>query len=158
MSEEPIWESKDGQFIITFSHKFSNVPESTTFMAFCLPWSYEEIQSQLFRIEKHIERIAIYNQSHRYSAHSGCKTPEEKLSEIYFHRELLCHTLGGRRLDLITISDSKYQLQEQEERFDPLLFPDKTHPRPMKYTHKKVKVLLLEVSISITKLWLLLFI
>ncbi|WAR24219.1 CBPC5-like protein [Mya arenaria] len=44
---------------------------------------------------------------------------------IYYHRELLCHSLDKQRMDLITISSCHGLLNETEPHFDPRLFPDR---------------------------------
>lgn len=84
---------------------------------------------QLLSIEKTLIQPSLYHGDLSYAMH--------RPSAIYFHRELLCHSLCGHRVDLITITDYDHILLEREERFDPLLFPNKTELRPHKFSKKK---------------------
>lgn len=61
---------------------------------------------------------------------------------IYYHRELLCHSLEQRRVDLITVSDCS-GLGQEEPRFDGRLFPDKSTPRCRSFPNKQVSHLTL---------------
>ncbi len=67
---------------------------------------------------------------------------------IYYHRELLCHSLDQRRIDLITISACNNISFKREPKFDPKnLFPvaDKNDPTSSKrcYAFEKKKVYVL---------------
>lgn len=57
---------------------------------------------------------------------------------IYYHRELLCHSLDKLRIELITISSCKGIMDTEEPRFDENLFPDKDAKRCKKFQGKRV--------------------
>lgn len=59
------------------------------------------------------------------------------LLPISFHRELLCYTLQGRRVDLLTISSLRGITDEREPRLDGL-FPDTATERAHCFIGKKV--------------------
>ena len=65
---------------------------------------------------------------------------------IYFHRELLCYSNDGLRVELLTVSDLRGITDEVESRFDEKLFPDKDHPRCRVFEGKRVqqKILLFQ--------------
>ena len=69
----------------------------------------------------------------------GRPIPDVKvdLNEIYYHRELLCRSLEGRRVDLVTVS-SHHGLTSNEEPRLPGLFLDSDTPRARKFKGKKV--------------------
>ncbi|RNA14402.1 cytosolic carboxypeptidase 5 isoform X5 [Brachionus plicatilis] len=64
---------------------------------------------------------------------------------IYYHRELLCHSLDKRRIDLVTVSACNDLTFESEPRFDPeCLFPKcqaAANPRCLKFDNKRVYVI-----------------
>ena len=60
-------------------------------------------------------------------------------NKIYYHRELICHSLEGRRVDLVTVSSHHGITSEEEPRLDEL-FPDKTVDRARRFKEKKVRV------------------
>ena len=66
--------------------------------------------------------------------YSGCN------HDIYYHREVLCYSLEGRRVDLITISSCDGMVDECESRLAGL-FPDTSTPRAKKFSGKKVRKL-----------------
>ena len=53
--------------------------------------------------------------------------------DIYFHRETLVESLEDRDMDMITVSSTTAMLSEKEPKFNKLLFPKKTQPRPYKF-------------------------
>ncbi|CAH8561604.1 unnamed protein product [Schistosoma rodhaini] len=207
--DKPIWELVNGQFLLTFIHRFQDPRGSITYFAFCYPWTYNEMQTQLNKLDSifHYNKnknINVNNESlcNKYNtmklnpinnndkfedpfinssdllrsfnmnktkmingtvntiptssalssslscssssslSSSSCDPkcfPENDLfDKIYFHRELLCYSLEGRRIELLTITDWSRCTFVEEDRFDPLLFPDLDKSRPWKFTNKKV--------------------
>lgn len=57
--------------------------------------------------------------------------------DIYYTRECVCHSLEGRRIDLLTIS-SHHNISEEREPRLKNLFPDENIPRPFSFLEKKV--------------------
>jgi len=57
---------------------------------------------------------------------------------IYYKRELLCRSLDGHRIDLITVSDCRGMSDVEEPRFDSRLFPDTSTRRCRMFSGKKV--------------------
>jgi len=94
---------------LTIVHTFE-ADDEETFFAFCLPYSYTQLQSQLLAYERRFAPSAAA------SAAAG----------VYFHRELLTHSLEGRRVDLITISSHRGRLGTVTEPDVPGLFPPPT--------------------------------
>ena len=137
ITEDPVIETVDGQCAVTFAHRFSQQQHSVTYFAFSYPWTYLDTQLQLKRIENMLN-FAMTNTKTALVASDEA----QPISSIYFHRELLCYSLCGRRIDLLTISDNSHKLKETEDRFDPLLFPETSTPRPYKFAKKKVRLLL----------------
>ncbi|CAH8541433.1 unnamed protein product [Schistosoma bovis] len=215
--DKPFWELVNGQFLLTFIHRFQDPRGSITYFAFCYPWTYNEMQTQLNKLDS----IFHYNKNENVNVNSKslcnkyntmklsqisnndksedtCKSSPELLTslnmnktkmnngtvditltsfalssslssssssssssslssspssssydpkcfpendlfdKIYFHRELLCYSLEGRRIELLTITDWSGCTFVEEDRFDPLLFPDLDKSRPWKFTNKKV--------------------
>ncbi|CAI2728602.1 unnamed protein product [Schistosoma spindalis] len=214
--DKPFWELVNGQFLLTFIHRFQDPHGSITYFAFCYPWTYNEMQTQLNKLESifHYNKnvgISVNNKSlcNKYNTmklsqinnndkfEDTCKNSPELLTsfntnktkmingtvditrtsstlssslscscssspsssssspssssydpkcfpendlfdKIYFHRELLCYSLEGRRIELLTITDWSGCTFVEEDRFDPLLFPDLDKSRPWKFTNKKI--------------------
>ena len=92
-----------------FEHFFECEPEQVTYFALTYPFSYTDCQNMLEQYEK------------QYENHP----------KIYFHREHLVNSLGGRRIDLLTITMKGSNISDSED-YIPDLFPDKK-PRPHKF-------------------------
>lgn len=58
---------------------------------------------------------------------------------VHPHRELVCRSLEGRRIDLLTVSSYDGMAREREPRLDKL-FPDPSIERAYSFTGKKVGV------------------
>jgi hypothetical protein len=66
-----------------------------------------------------------------------CYSPKDS---IYYHRELLCHSMDKLRIDLVTVSSCHGISSENEPRFDHNLFPEKDTPRCKKFHGKRVRM------------------
>lgn len=64
-------------------------------------------------------------------------SPHSPLDSIYYHRELLCHSLDKLRVDMLTITSCHGMLEKREPRLDKL-FPDTSTPRPRRFAGKRV--------------------
>lgn len=58
---------------------------------------------------------------------------------VYYHRELLCHSLDGNRVDLLTVTNCSGMQEEREPRL-PKLFPDTNTPRSHCFSGKRVEL------------------
>lgn len=123
--DRPTFQMVDNQFILSFAHRFLDCRGATTYFAFCFPFSYEESQEMLAGLDDRFSDCRLMS--------PGSSSPDS----IYYHRELLCHSLDGLRVDLLTISSSHGMMEEREPRLDKL-FPDRSNPRPYRYTGKRV--------------------
>ncbi|KAM5292255.1 cytosolic carboxypeptidase-like protein 5 isoform 1-T1 [Ctenodactylus gundi] len=121
--ERPTFEMTDTQFVLSFVHRFVEGRGATTFFAFCYPFSYSDCQDLLNQLDQRFPE--------NHPAHSS------PLDTIYYHRELLCYSLDGLRVDLLTIS-SCHGLQEEREPRLEQLFPDTSTPRPFRFTGKRI--------------------
>ena len=86
---------------LRFSYTFPSrtTAETRTFFAFALPWSFTEHQACLEDLER---RYAVpHNPCRRTSPTSACSCRDDTL---YFHRDVLTHSLDGRPIDLLTIT------------------------------------------------------
>ncbi|VDQ01473.1 unnamed protein product [Trichobilharzia regenti] len=199
--DRPLWEIVNGQFLLTFVHRFLDPRGSITYFAFCYPWTYNEMQLQLSKLDVifHYNKVDTDKENlilHKCnegnevkndkfdgignnvvipelvtsstvnttaaitgeiadvttlsatssSSSSSTSSEDEKFCQsekglfdkIYFYRELLCYSLEGRRIELLTITDWSGCTYVEEDRFDPLLFPEINKNRSWKFTNKKV--------------------
>ncbi|XP_021563122.1 cytosolic carboxypeptidase-like protein 5 [Carlito syrichta] len=67
-------------------------------------------------------------------SHQHCHSP---LDTIYYHRELLCYSLDGLRVDLLTVTSCHGLREDREPRLGQL-FPDTSTPRPFRFTGKRI--------------------
>uniref|UniRef100_A0A3B4WSK0 Cytosolic carboxypeptidase-like protein 5 n=1 Tax=Seriola lalandi dorsalis TaxID=1841481 RepID=A0A3B4WSK0_SERLL len=118
--DRPTSEIVENQFILSFTHRLLEVRGATTYFSFCYPFSYSECQEMLQQLDESYPNAA-------------------KLSPIsvYYHRELLCHSLDGNRVDLLTVTNCNGMHEEREPRL-PKLFPDNNTPRPHRFSSKRV--------------------
>ncbi|CAH1772928.1 unnamed protein product [Owenia fusiformis] len=123
--DKPSWEMVDGQFILTFTHRFLEFRGATTYFAFCFPHSYNEAQEKMNVLDSKFD-------------HCKNLTPKSPPDSIYYHRELLCKSLDNLRVDLLTISSCHGLTDEEEPRFDSKLFPDTDTPRCKIFKNKRV--------------------
>lgn len=111
---------------LTFDYTISDSHKRTTYFAFCFPFSYTECQQMLNRLD---QQFAPRQQD------SICHPPQPE--SIYYHRDLLCHSVEGRRVDLLTVSSHHGITEEENSRLEGL-FPDETVQQARKFTGKKV--------------------
>ncbi|XP_074471125.1 cytosolic carboxypeptidase-like protein 5 isoform X3 [Sebastes fasciatus] len=122
--ERPTAEIVDNQFILSFTHRLSETRGATTYFSFCFPFSYSECQEMLQQFDKSYPNAAQLS-------------PSSAPGSVYYHRELLCHSLDGNRVDLLTVTNCNGMQEEREPRL-PKLFPDTNTPRPQRFSSKRV--------------------
>ncbi|XP_071964054.1 cytosolic carboxypeptidase-like protein 5 isoform X2 [Antedon mediterranea] len=119
--ERPTFENVDGQFILSFMYRFEH-RFSSVYFAFCYPFSYTEYQQKFEAIECRFSKQPVNK-----------NLPDD----IYYHRELLCHSLDKLRVDLITITSHHGITNKREPRLTNL-FPDIHTPRACVFEKKRV--------------------
>ncbi|NWU96889.1 CBPC5 protein, partial [Upupa epops] len=112
------------QFVLSFVHRFLEHRGATTYFAFCYPFSYTELQEMLARLDRRFQECRHLS-------------PSSPLDSVYYHRELLCHSLDKLRVDLLTVTSCHGMLEKREPRLDKL-FPDTSTPRPRCFAGKRV--------------------
>ncbi|XP_043962427.1 cytosolic carboxypeptidase-like protein 5 isoform X3 [Gambusia affinis] len=122
--DRPTVETVNNQFILSFTHRLLDVRGTTTYFSFCYPFSYSECQEMLQQLDE------SYPNAARLSPSSAPGT-------VYYHRELLCNSLDGNRVDLLTVTNCAGMWDERETRL-PKLFPDTNTPRPHRFPDKRV--------------------
>lgn len=110
----------DGQFQLSFLYRFPEQKQMVCYFAFCYPYSYEDTQEYLHQLDTKLK------------TKPGIATPS-----IYYNRELICKSIDGLRVDLITVSSRKGILNDLEPRLDGL-FPDLQTKRANRFKGKKV--------------------
>ncbi|XP_049640857.1 cytosolic carboxypeptidase-like protein 5 [Suncus etruscus] len=121
--DRPTYEMTETQFVLSFVHRFLEGRGATTFFAFCYPFSYSDCQDLLSQLDQRF-----------LENHPPQSSP---LDTIYYHRETLCYSLDGLRVDLLTVSSYHGLLEDREPRLE-LLFPDTSTPRPFCFTGKRI--------------------
>ncbi|KAM6326840.1 cytosolic carboxypeptidase-like protein 5 isoform 7-T7 [Alca torda] len=122
--ERPTFEMVETQFVLSFVHRFLEHRGATTYFAFCYPFSYTECQEMLAQLDGRFQECRHMS-------------PSSPLDSVYYHRELLCHSLDKLRVDLLTITSCHGMLEKREPRLDKL-FPDTATPRPRRFAGKRV--------------------
>ncbi|XP_009708464.1 PREDICTED: cytosolic carboxypeptidase-like protein 5, partial [Cariama cristata] len=112
------------QFVLSFVHRFLEHRGATTYFAFCYPFSYTECQEMLAQLDGRFQECRHMS-------------PSSPLDSVYYHRELLCHSLDKLRVDLLTVTSCHGMLEKREPRLDKL-FPDTATPRPHRFAGKRV--------------------
>ncbi|XP_060165042.1 cytosolic carboxypeptidase-like protein 5 isoform X2 [Globicephala melas] len=121
--DRPTFEMTETQFVLSFVHRFVESRGATTFFAFCYPFSYSDCQDLLNQLDQR------FLENH--------PTHSSPLDTIYYHRETLCYSLDGLRVDLLTISSCHGLREDREPRLEQL-FPDASTPRPFRFTGKRI--------------------
>uniref|UniRef100_A0A087X6J3 Cytosolic carboxypeptidase-like protein 5 n=1 Tax=Poecilia formosa TaxID=48698 RepID=A0A087X6J3_POEFO len=122
--DRPTVETVNNQFILSFTHRLLDVRGTTTYFSFCYPFSYSECQEMLQQLDESYPNAAQLS-------------PSSAPGTIYYHRELLCNSLDGNRVDLLTVTNCAGMWDERETRL-PKLFPDTNTPRPHRFPDKRV--------------------
>ncbi|KAM6271254.1 cytosolic carboxypeptidase-like protein 5 isoform 3-T3 [Spheniscus humboldti] len=122
--ERPSFEMVETQFVLSFVHRFLEHRGATTYFAFCYPFSYTECQEMLAQLDGRFQECRHMS-------------PSSPLDSVYYHRELLCHSLDKLRVDLLTVTSCHGMLEKREPRLDKL-FPDTSTPRPRRFAGKRV--------------------
>ncbi|XP_023285700.1 cytosolic carboxypeptidase-like protein 5 isoform X1 [Seriola lalandi dorsalis] len=122
--DRPTSEIVENQFILSFTHRLLEVRGATTYFSFCYPFSYSECQEMLQQLDESYPNAAKLS-------------PISAPGSVYYHRELLCHSLDGNRVDLLTVTNCNGMHEEREPRL-PKLFPDNNTPRPHRFSSKRV--------------------
>ncbi|XP_059212317.1 cytosolic carboxypeptidase-like protein 5 [Centropristis striata] len=122
--DRPTCEIVDNQFILSFTHRLLETRGATTYFSFCFPFSYSECQDMLQQFDKSYPNAAELS-------------PSSAADSVYYHRELLCQSLDGNRVDLLTVTNCNGMQEEREPRL-PKLFPDTNTPRPHRFPSKRV--------------------
>ena len=96
----PCWETVNEDFKMSFVHRMSDLKSSVTYFAFCFPHSYEDMQNLLFTYDTlHSSDLADhYLEQNLFPVNS---------SDIYYHRETLCYSCDGNKVDLVTLTSYK---------------------------------------------------
>ncbi|XP_041951933.1 cytosolic carboxypeptidase-like protein 5 isoform X1 [Alosa sapidissima] len=123
--ERPTFELSENQFTLSFVHRLLEVRGATTYFAFCYPFSYSECQDMLQQLDQR-----LLSTTHSLG-------PCSPVDSVYYHRELLCHSLDGHRVDLLTVSSCHGIQEDREPRLDKL-FPDHSAPRAHRFVGKRV--------------------
>ena len=117
---------------LSFTYTAPEGRKTTAYFSFCYPFSYTDSQKHLFKIEQKVSRML--NTSSPSPSLSPSPLGEDA---IYFHRDLLCKSLDGLRVDLLTVSSHKGIAMETEPRLFGL-FPDESLPTARQFRNKKV--------------------
>ncbi|XP_026863314.2 cytosolic carboxypeptidase-like protein 5 isoform X2 [Electrophorus electricus] len=123
--ERPTFEMSENQFTLSFVHRVLDVRGAVTYFAFCYPFSYTECRDMLQQLDQR-----LLSTSHTLG-------PCSPADGLYYHRELLCYSLDGHRVDLLTVTSCHGMLEEREPRLNKL-FPDHSTLRPHRFTGKRV--------------------
>ncbi|EFA12270.1 cytosolic carboxypeptidase-like protein 5 isoform X1 [Tribolium castaneum] len=118
--DKPIYNTVDDIFTLSFKFKTPENVQSITYFAFTYPFSYTDLQKLLTNIDLKFENFTANYED-----------------DIYYHKEVVCRSLGGRDIHLLTISSYHGITPEIETRLKNL-FPDKNSRRPFKFVGKKV--------------------
>lgn len=86
---------------LRFSHKFDS--EDETFFCFCIPWSFQDNQLLLERLDtRFLHGVDVVSCPGDPVSTSASRAA----SRIYYHRQTLSGSLHGRPLQLVTITDA----------------------------------------------------
>ena len=112
------YKNEKGYSTLSWTHDFSDMEKNDIFFfAYTYPYSYTE---SLIKTKKVISRV-------------------QKANSAYIHREVLCHSLEGREMEMITLSSFKGITEQRECPIEePSCLPFKQLvPRPFMFENKK---------------------
>ncbi|XP_043465436.1 cytosolic carboxypeptidase-like protein 5 isoform X1 [Leptopilina heterotoma] len=120
--DKPIYalDEKSNEFTLSFTYRTPDNLKAITYFAFTYPFTYNDLQTQLKKIQSRLARRTI-----------------NSVDDIYYHRECVIKSLEGRRLELLTISSYQNISMEREDSLMNL-FPENNELRPFKFKNKKV--------------------
>jgi hypothetical protein len=123
--ERPTYWTEDNNFALSFRVNVS--PRSVTYVSFTYPYSYRELQAFLGRLDK------------KHGSINPCEGGllRKPAHTIYFHREMVCLSYEGRKIDLLTVTSLHGVTDEREDRLESL-FPNADCERPFKFENKKI--------------------
>ncbi|KAG1661123.1 Cytosolic carboxypeptidase-like protein 5 [Nymphon striatum] len=116
----PKYKYSDGQSILSFIHRLPQATSTLTYFAFTYPFNYAECQSMLNILDA------------KYNSYS-----ETCNKDLYYHREVLCKSLEGNRVDLITISSHHGITDTNDDLIDESnMFPERKRCRKFSSSKK----------------------
>ncbi|CAG0918412.1 unnamed protein product [Notodromas monacha] len=130
---KPMFETLVGNFFISFLFRMPQVSDAETYFAFTFPHNYAKLQSILLNLDKKHSNIA-----------QMIKTPNDYKGGIYYHRELMCYSPDGLRVDLLTVTSNNGMDSGMEDPFNVAKFdskdgiPFEAKSRPRKFPAKPV--------------------
>ncbi|XP_075238320.1 cytosolic carboxypeptidase-like protein 5 isoform X2 [Lycorma delicatula] len=124
--DKPTFSTEDNMFTLSFKYRTLENVKATTYFAFTYPYSYTELKASLDAVDTKIMKMSEAN-----------ARSDPKMDNIYYHREVVCYSLEGRRIELLTVSSHHGITSVREPRLVSL-FPDASTPRPFQFVDKKV--------------------
>ncbi len=104
--------------------------------AFYYPFSYSDCQRLLGNIDVAMAAVATQqSQATSQTRNARDQSSGGVAAPLYYHRELLTHSLQGRRVELLTITDANGKASNREQR-PAGLFPDSGCLRPHVFRDK----------------------
>lgn len=118
--DKPTYVIDDNIFTLSFKYKTPENIQCITYFAFTYPYPFGDLVNMLSNIDNRFASMELMAKD-----------------DIYYYREVVCFSLEGRRVDLITISSYHNISTERETRLKNL-FPEQHVPRPFRFMGKKV--------------------
>lgn len=131
--------SQPGCLHLSFDYTFGAGPEAEVHFAYFYPFSYADCQRLLRNIDNAFGSSADPAAPPGRLRGKGKKGSKgrDPAADVYYHRELLAHSLEGRRVELLTITstDGRSADSDREPRIEGGLFPEE-RPRPHRFAGK----------------------
>lgn len=124
--QQPSEFSLESNATLSLRFTYTFVCSEEVHFAFYYPFSYSDCQRLLGNVDKAMAAVSAQQPT---SARGKANTTNEAFAPMYFHRELLAHSVEGRRVELLTITDPSCKAGNREARPSGL-FPDTHIPRP----------------------------